>query len=271
MKFEKYHGLGNDFIIVDKKEIGKELKYSELAKNICNRKTGIGADGLIIASIDEGNNYEMIFYNADGTFDTMCGNGFRCFCLYLKNNNLISENELKIKTGAGILKAKIVNDNPFMVKVNMGRESYYHETIKFNPQEELFNKKILIEDEEFFITGLFMGTTHTVTFVEDISNEFVDKYGPLINELEFFPIDTSVNFCKIEDGKLKIKTWERGVGRTLACGTGSCSSAIVAKRLGLMGDHVVVKHLLGELEIELEKDVYMIGTGVQIATGDFKN
>lgn len=271
MRFEKFHGLGNDFIIVDKGEIGANLEYSELAKNICNKKTGIGADGIIIASKDESNNNEMIFYNADGTFDTMCGNGFRCFCLYLKNHNLINQDELTIRTGAGILKATIVGDNPFMVKVNMGRESYYHETIKFNPEKELFNEKIVIKDKEFFITSLFMGTTHTVAFVEDISNEFVDEYGPLINNLKFFPIDTSVNFCKIEEGKLKIKTWERGVGRTLACGTGSCSAAIVAKRLDLMGNHVVVQHLLGELEIELGKDVYMIGTGVKVASGDFEN
>jgi len=271
MKFEKYHGLGNDFIIVDEGEVGGVLKYSELAKDICNRKTGIGADGLIIASTDEDNNYEMIFYNADGTFDTMCGNGFRCFCFYLKNHNLINKDELKIRTGAGILKAKVISDNPFMVKVNMGKESYYHESINFNSQGELFNEKIVIEDEEFFITSLFMGTTHTVTFVKDISNEFVDKYGPLINNLNFFPIDTSVNFCKIEEGKLKIKTWERGVGRTLACGTGSCSAAIVAKRFGLIENHVVTQHLLGELEIELGEDIYMIGTGTKIASGDFKS
>uniref|UniRef100_A0A6A7G8P9 diaminopimelate epimerase n=2 Tax=Hirondellea gigas TaxID=1518452 RepID=A0A6A7G8P9_9CRUS len=269
MKFEKYHGLGNDFIIVEKEEIGANLKYSELAKDICNRNVGIGADGLIIAATDESNNNEMIFYNADGTFDTMCGNGFRCFCLYLRNHNLINREELKIRTGAGILKAQIISDNPFMVKVNMGKEEYHHETIKFDSKNELFNKKIMVEDKEFFITSLFMGTTHTVVFVEDISNEFVEKYGSLINDLEFFPIDTSVNFCKLEKGKLKIKTWERGVGLTLACGTGSCSAAIVAKRLGLVGDHVVVKHLLGELEIELKEDVYMIGTGVKIASGDF--
>lgn len=271
MRFEKYHGLGNDFIIVDEGEIGVNLKYSELAKNICNRKIGIGADGLIIASTDENKNNEMIFYNADGSFDTMCGNGFRCFCLYLKSHNLISEDDLTIKTGAGILKAKIISDDPFMVKVNMGRENYYHDSIKWNSQRELFNEKIMVEGNEFFITSLFMGTTHTVVFVEDISNEFVDKYGPLINDLNFFPIDTSVNFCKIEEGKLRIKTWERGVGRTMACGTGSCSAAIVAKRLGLMGNNVVVQHLLGELEIELGEDVHMIGTGVKIASGDFEN
>lgn len=271
MKFEKYHGLGNDFIIVDEGEIRGELKYSELAKKICDRKVGIGADGLIIVSKDENNNNEMIFYNADGSFDTMCGNGFRCFCLYLKNHNLINKDELIVRTGAGILEAKIINYDPFMVKVNMGRENYYHESIKFNPQRELFNENIVVEDKEFSITSLFMGTTHTVVFVEDISNEFVDKYGPLINEFSFFPIDTSVNFCKIEEGKLRIKTWERGVGLTLACGTGSCAAAIVAKRMNLMGNNVVVQHLLGDLEIELGEDVYMIGTGVKIATGYFVN
>ncbi|UUV18588.1 diaminopimelate epimerase [Fusobacteria bacterium ZRK30] len=271
MKFEKYHGLGNDFIIIGEGEIKENLKYSELAKNICNRKIGIGADGLIVVSKDENNNNEMIFYNADGSFDTMCGNGFRCFCLYLKNHNLINKEELTIRTGAGILKAKIINDNPFMVKVNMGRENYYHDSIKLCSQGELFNEKVKIENEEFYITSLFMGTTHSVVFVDDISNEFVDKYGPLINDLEFFPLDTSVNFCKVEDGKLRIKTWERGVGRTLACGTGSCASAIVAKRLNLMGNNVVVQHLLGELEIELGEEIYMIGTGVKVASGYFEN
>ncbi|WP_028855599.1 diaminopimelate epimerase [Psychrilyobacter atlanticus] len=271
MRFEKYHGLGNDFIIVGEEEIKTTLKYSELAKNVCNRKTGLGADGLIVVSKDEDNNNEMIFYNADGSFDTMCGNGFRCFCLYLKNHNLINKGELTVRTGAGMLKAEIINNNPYMVKVNMGREDYYHESIKLSSQGELFNKKIKVENKEFNITSLFMGTTHTVVFVDDISNEFVDEYGPLINDLEFFPLDTSVNFCKIEEGKLRIKTWERGVGRTLACGTGSCASAIVAKRLNLMGNNVVVQHLLGELEIELGEEIYMIGSGVKVASGYFEN
>lgn len=264
MRFEKYHGLGNDFVIVSYEEAEKSGDFSQLALNVCNRKTGVGADGLIISSL-RGEIPEMIFYNADGSYDTMCGNGFRCLCLYLKNNNLISQKKLAIKTGAGVLEAGIVREDPFLVRVAMGRAEHIHPSIK----EELLDREVTAGDKKFNLSAVFVGTPHAVIFVEDLNEEFIDKYGPLINELPYFPDGSSVNFCKVEgESSIRIVTWERGVGRTMACGTGSCASATIAKQLGkISGDSIVVRHSLGELVIETGEDIYMTGGGVKVASG----
>ncbi len=265
MKFEKYHGLGNDFIVVSHEDVAGE-DLSQLALTVCNRKTGIGADGFIVSSM-RGEIPEMIFYNADGSYDTMCGNGFRCLCLYLKNNDLIKDKKFSIKTGAGVLDAEVVGENPFLVKVALGRAEYTHPTIG----EELIDREVEVEGRRFNLSAAFVGTPHAVVFSDDLSDEFIDKYGSLINELPYFPEGTSVNFCRVEgENVIRIVTWERGVGRTMACGTGSCASATIGKKLGkVSGESIVVKHALGDLIIETGEDIYMTGGGVKVASGYF--
>jgi len=263
MQFEKYHGLGNDFVIVSHEDVaGVEL--SQLALNVCDRKTGVGADGFIVSSL-KGEIPEMIFYNADGSYDTMCGNGFRCLCLYLKNNKVIKERKFSIKTGAGVLEAEVVGEDPFLVKVALGKAEYTHPTIG----EELRDREIVVGDRKFNLSAAFVGTPHAVVFSDDLSDEFIDKYGPLINDLPYFPEGTSVNFCRVEgESAMRIVTWERGVGRTMACGTGSCASATIGKNLGkVSGENIVVKHALGELIIETGEEIYMTGGGVKVASG----
>jgi len=264
MEFEKYHGLGNDFVITSYEEAVKTGEFSDLAKKVCDRKTGIGADGLIIYSL-EGEMPEMIFYNADGSYDTMCGNGFRCLCLYLKRNALVEGNEFSIKTGAGILDARVISEDPFQVRVAMGRAEYTHTSIT----EKIMDREVTAGDKNFNISARFVGTPHVVTFVDEIDEEFIEKYGPLINDLPYFPEGTSVNFCKVEGrSEIRIATWERGVGITMACGTGSCASATVARDLGrVVGEIIEVRHRLGELTIETGDDIYMIGGGTKVAAG----
>jgi len=264
MRFEKYHGLGNDFVIVSHEDAVKAGDFSQLALNACNRKTGVGADGFII-SLTNGDIPEMIFYNADGSYDTMCGNGFRCLCLYLKNNKVITEKKFSIKTGAGVLNAEIVGEDPFLVKVALGEAEYIHPTIG----EKLLDREITVGDKKFNLSAAFVGTPHAVVFVDNLTDEFIDKYGPLINDLSYFPEGTSVNFCRVEgESTIRIVTWERGVGRTMACGTGSCASATIGRNLGkVSGEDIVVRHSLGELIIETGDEIYMTGGGVKVASG----
>lgn len=268
MKFEKYHGLGNDFVIVSYEEAINLGDFPTLAQNVCNRKTGIGADGLIILSTKD-TLPEMIFYNADGSYDTMCGNGFRCLCLYLINNKIVDNNVFSVKTGAGILDVEVVSKAPFLVRVAMGSAEYTNTTITKVLQDEL----VVLGDTEISLSAAFVGTPHAVIFVDEIDSSFAEKYGPLVNELPYFPEGTSVNFCKVEDtSTISILTWERGVGLTLACGTGSCASATISKDLNkVSGSDIVVKHSLGDLTIETGELLYMKGSGTKVASGIYEN
>ena len=211
----------------------------------------------------------MIFYNADGSYDTMCGNGFRCLCYYLKTNGLIEGKTFNIKTGAGILGAEVISEDPFQVRVAMGGAEYTHNSII----EKLVDQEVVAGDRKFNISARFVGTPHVVTFVDEIDEELIEKYGPLINDLPYFPEGTSVNFCKVEgESELRIVTWERGVGITMACGTGSCASATVARELGKVeGTLIEVRHKLGELIIETGHEIYMIGGGTKVAKGVFQS
>lgn len=212
---------------------------------------------------------EMIFYNADGSYDTMCGNGFRCLCLYLYRHNLLNNKHFSIKTGAGILDAEIISESPFLVRVAMGSVEYSNNTITNYLRERL----VVIDDTTLKLNAVYVGTPHAVVFVDEIDTDFAEKYGPLINDLPYFPEGTSVNFCKVEDhNTVTILTWERGVGLTMACGTGSCASATIAKNLNrVSGDNITVKHSLGDLIIETGELLYMKGSGSKIASGVFEN
>lgn len=246
MKFEKYHGLGNDFLITEDISI---IGDHELIKNICNRYTGIGADGLIVVKKDP---LEMVFYNQDGTRGEMCGNGIRCFSYYCYNHNLISSNNFDCLTLDGIKHLEIKSTTPFIVKVKMGKmidklDKFY---IEFN-------------NNNYLVYSLNFGVPHVVIYTTDEVNESLGSY---ISNHEYFPHKTNVNFVQIiDESNLNIVTYERGVGFTKACGTGSCSSVIVSKVLGLVKDEVIVHQSLGDLLITIENnDIYMEGESVKV-------
>lgn len=269
MKFEKYHGLGNDFIIMDEKEVlGRN--YNQLALEICERKTGIGADGLIISSEKDGNPW-MKFYNSDGTEDTMCGNGIRCFSYFLKNHRLVKEDNFLVYTGSGIKEISVYENNDgFFSIVNMGNASFIPKDVPISTKEEIYDIIKVIENKEYRFSALNTGTTHVVVFVENVSDELAIKLGPLFNDINIFPEEASINFVEIIDRKnIKIKTYERGVGLTLACGTGSCAAVVVGERLGVLDSEVIVMHKLGNLKIELKENIYMTGPAIKVASGEY--
>ena len=269
MKFQKYHGLGNDFIILNAKEV-ETTNYSELAIKVCDRKTGIGADGLIVISFD-GEIPRMNFFNCDGTTDTMCGNGIRCMAYYLKRNKLILEDNFEINTSAGtLIMETTMIDGKFWVKVNMGKPNFSPDSIPAISENEIVNRTLEIEGKSYLFTSLFMGTAHTVVFVNKVSDKLAEKLGPIFNDTALFPEETNVNFVEIiSKNHIKIKTFERGVGLTLACGTGSCASVIVGNRFELLEKEVTVSHFLGDLKIGIKDDIFMTGPSVFIALGEY--
>ena len=279
LKFEKYQGAGNDFVIVSEKELIEKgiPEYGEFASQVCDRHFGIGADGLIILKYVASMPF-MFFFNADGSQAPMCGNGIRCFSHYLVNNHLVDGNEFVVKTVPGDLTIRVNYDeekDDFSARVNMGKPIFNIKELINTEKEQFLREKINIDGKEIEISYIFMGTDHSVIFVNDFSDYDIDEIGEKIeNYTDLFPKKVNVNFVKVYDRKrMEVITWERGAGRTLACGTGATASAVLAKTFGFVDDKVNVKVPGGQLVIEYEggeNDAFMTGPSEKIAEGLYK-
>ena len=273
LKFEKYHGAGNDFIIMNEKDLIEKgiPDYNELAKQVCDRHFGIGADGLLILKY-VANMPFMFYYNSDGSQAPMCGNGIRCFSNYLRNNNVEQENSFIVKTLSGDLVIETNMDEEesrFSVKVNMGKPIFEVKKLINTDKERFLKEKINIDGKEIEISYIFMGTDHSVIFVDDFSEYDIDDLGKKIeNYTELFPKKVNVNFVKVTDrNNMEVITWERGAGRTLACGTGATASAVLGRMFDLTDEKVNVKVPGGQLTIEYSQegdDAFMTGPSEKI-------
>jgi diaminopimelate epimerase len=277
VKFEKYQGLGNDFIIVSERElIDKGIPdYNEFAELVCDRHFGIGADGLLILKY-VANMPFMFYYNSDGSQAPMCGNGIRCFAHYIKNNKIEEKDTFTVKVVPGDLTIEThqEEDGEFWAKVNMGKPIFNVNKIINSNKEELIKEKIVVNNQEVEISYIFMGTDHAVIFVDNLSNMNIPELGSAIeNYTEIFPKKTNVNFAHVKDrNNIEIITWERGAGLTLACGTGATATAVIANYLGMVDNKVNVKVPGGMLVIDVDgkdSEAFMTGPSEKIAEGDY--
>ncbi|WP_164690152.1 diaminopimelate epimerase [Paraclostridium sordellii] len=272
MNFWKLHGVGNDFIAIDGRFDNIDSNdYSDLAKRVCHRHFGIGADGLLVVKNSDVCDVEMVYYNSDGSRANMCGNGLRCFCKFVYDNNIVNENEFTVYTLDGVKKISlnIYNDKINTIRVNMGKANFNPKNIPVNTDKEVFiNEKLVIDNKEFIVSSVLMGVPHTIVFVDEINKKDIYSYGELIEKNKVFPQNTNVNFVKIDDrDNIKVYTWERGCGYTLGCGTGMTASVIVANYLDKVDNIVNVSSEGGIVKIEILDDVYMIGNAVKICEG----
>lgn len=255
MNFVKMNGNGNDFIVIN--DMKNELvdKECEIAKKLCDRHFGIGADGILLVRKSSASDIKMVIINSDGSYASMCGNGIRCFAKYVYDNNIIRKETINIETGDGIKYAKLeVQDGEVRrVSINMGVPSFELRDIPAIADEKIVNKKIMVCKREYTITSMLMGVPHTVVIGK--LDDYKIEEGKLLEKLNIFPKGTNVNFCEvISRDKIKVKTWERGAGPTLACGTGSCASVVACKELGLTGSKVEVHVPGGILFVEITND-----------------
>jgi diaminopimelate epimerase len=272
MNFWKLHGVGNDFIAIDGRFDNIDSNdYSDLAKKVCHRRFGVGADGLLVVKNSGICDLEMVYYNSDGSRANMCGNGLRCFCKFVYDNNIVKNTEFSVYTLDGIKKISlnIESEKVYTIRVNMGKPNFNPKNIPVNTNEEVFIKeKLLIDNKEIEVSSILMGVPHTIVFVDSLIKEDIYKYGELIEQNEIFPKKTNVNFVKVDDkDNIHVYTWERGCGYTLGCGTGMTASVILANYLGKVNKIVNVKSEGGSVRIELLDDVYMIGNAVKICEG----
>lgn len=277
MKFWKLQGIGNDFIAIDgRNDYIDNNTYGDLAKKVCHRRFSVGADGLLVVKDNDEADVEMVYYNSDGSRASMCGNGLRCFAKFVYDNNIVNKDEFEVYTLDGIKKIKIdLNDNKDInsITVNMGRGSFQSNNIPVDTDKEVFiNEKIHILDKEFIVSSMLMGVPHTVVFVDDINMEEIHKYGPIIEKHEIFPQNTNVNFVKIIDNKnILVRTWERGCGYTLGCGTGMTASVIISNFLNKVDKSVNVTSEGGSIKISLINDeAYMSGKAQKICEGNLE-
>lgn len=260
MNFVKMHGLGNDFIVFEKKELSNK-DWSDIAKKVCDRHIGIGADGILIVEESNCADIKMTIINSDGSLAEMCGNGLRCFSKYVYEKGIVKKQNFKVETGAGVLEVILTleNDNVKTVRVNMGLPII---------EEDKKYYKIDVLGREFEATTMTMGVPHTIVYVKEIVDEDVIKYGPVIEKLDIFKKGTNVNFVKVIDkNNIKIRTWERGAGYTLACGTGTCASVVATFINGFTNNKVNAHLKLGELKITYNDYVFMEGPAEFVCEG----
>lgn len=274
MDFVKMHGLGNDFVFIEDKT-GQDKDYTALARAMCNRHTGIGADGLIVIVDSRVADVRMRIINSDGSEAEMCGNGIRCFAKYVYDNGIIEKKRFTVETPAGIMEPEITvgaDNKAELITINMGRPSFNRSEIPMEGAEgRVLNEDLCVDGENWKITSLLMGVPHTVTYVDDVDSVDIEKIGPLFEKHEAFPKHTNINFAQqMDDRTVKVRTWERGAGATLACGTGSCSVAVASFLNGRTGREVDIQLPLGTLHIEYREEdgnVYMTGPAAVSFTG----
>jgi len=281
ISFVKMHGLGNDFILTDclNKSLGDSSFLSYLAKKLCDRNFGIGADGLILILPSSKADLRMRIFNFDGSEAQMCGNGIRCFAKYAYENKLISKNKFAVETLAGIITPELIfqdlkNKKVLRIKVNMGTPKLRRRETPMNGEDtpKVVNETLKINLEQTFkITCVSMGNPHCIIFVDDVQSIPVDEIGPKIENHSFFPEKTNVEFIHILNRKeINFRVWERGVGETLACGTGACA-ALVAAVLNNKTDRKATIHLQGgDLDIQWANDgnIYMTGPAELVFRGE---
>ena len=273
--FHKMHGLGNDFILLN--DINpNDYDLRSLALFLCDRHLGIGADGIMLVLPSDKADIQMRIINADGSEANMCGNGIRCFAKYVFERGFIRKETFSVETLAGIIIPQLMMDHHGVVnsvKVNMGSP-------KFNPAEipmlsnhdRVINAPLEIHGKTYSITSLLMGVPHTMVFVDNLELIDIVTVGKQIEKHPAFPQGTNVNFVQwINSHEIKVQTWERGAGKTLACGTGSCASAVASIINNKTNGKIVVHLAIGDLEVEwIDDTVFMTGPATNICSGQIE-
>ena len=264
MRFTKMHGLGNDFIVIEAME--KEyFPTPNDARRLCNRRTGIGADGLLLALPSQKADLRMRLLNSDGSTAEMCGNGIRCFAKFAYERGLAGSNPMRIETPAGIRLAEMTIENGIVtaVRVDMGEPLFEKKDIPMKGEGICRLETIEALGRSFTISAVNTGVPHMAVFGE-VTEEEILKYGPALERHPLFPAKVNVNFVNVEpDGSISVRTWERGCGRTLACGTGACAAAAAAVLTGRCprGAPILVQMPGGTLEVQVCRDDTVLLTG----------
>lgn len=273
MIFTKMHGLGNDYVCINcfRERVEDPPGF---AITLCDRHYGIGADGLILICPSKVSDFKMEIYNSDGSVAGMCGNGIRCLGKYVYDYRLTGKETLSIETKSGIrnMHLHIQDGKACGAMVDMGVPRLNAHSIPILSEKDLvINDPIEVQKKNYRMTGISMGNPHAVIFLEEINGISLEETG---RELEFhprFPERANIEFCHVTArDRMEIRVWERGVGETLACGTGACAAVVASVLNDLTDEEVIVKLLGGELSVRWDRKVnhvFLEGPAVKVFDG----
>ena len=272
--FYKLHGLGNDMIVIDDRD-GRIPPYDmpRVARKLCNRRTGIGGDCLLVAKNSDSADIAMLVYNSDGTQAEMCGNGIRCFSRIVYETGMIPCDGFTVDTLSGVKKPQLLlkDDRVMAVRVDMGIPRFFTGDIPMScDTDEFIMQPIRSADREFVATAVNTGIPQLVVFTDNVRSLDIEKYGTPLEHHELFPEKTNVAFVEVSDRRTVIlRSWERGCGATLCCGTGATAAAAACIKSGLTEKVVSVRVPLGALRIEWdgENSIFMSGPAERVFEG----
>ena len=264
---EKYHGLGNDYLVFDPNKNELELNEANV-KMICNRNVGLGSDGILEGPL-LGEHLAVKIWNPDGSVAEKSGNGVRIFAKYLKDAGYVQKKNYELMTDGGIVEVTYLNEEGSRLRISMGKSSFVSEEIPvIGERREVINEDMVFGNNLYPATCVSVGNPHCVIPMQEISKELVCKIGVHSERARYFPERVNTEIMKVTDrNNIAIETYERGAGYTMATGTGACAAAAVAYKLGLTENKMLVHMPGGDLQVEITDDwnVYITGDVFYIA------
>jgi len=282
MKFVKLQASGNDFVLVDARS--QQRDWAILARSMCHRHLGVGADGLLLLLGSKLADFRMRIFNSDGSEAEACGNGLRCFVKYLLDNGLAPKKEIAIETLAGIRKAIVLNaaGRSGLIKVSMGQPGLKSADIPLSREQgiakllditPIIDYPLRVAGSELHLTFVSMGNPHAVCFISQPVDDFpLLELGHQVEHHPLFPQRTNFEVVNIINrGHARARVWERGVGETMACGSGACAIAVAARLRGYIDDHVEIALPGGGLGVDWDGqgEVLLSGLAETVFTGDW--
>ena len=276
MKFTKMHGIGNDYVYVNLFEQVMPASAADLSRAISDRHFGVGSDGLILIEPSGRADARMRMFNADGSEAEMCGNGVRCVAKYVHDHGIAPKERVTIETGRGVLtlELEITKGKVERVRVDMGTPILQSAEIPTTlPGDPPIDATIRVRDREFTVTAVSVGNPHAIIYVEDVFNFPLDVFGPLLERHDAFPRRVNAHFVEVlRPAEVRMRTWERGSGVTLACGTGACAVGVAGVLTGRTGRTILAHLPGGDLEIEWPGEgssVFMTGPATEVYSGEW--
>lgn len=276
MRFSKYHGTGNDFVMMDDRN-DRFVVEPWFVAAVCARGLGVGADGIIRIAPSGAADFFMDYWNADGNVAEMCGNGIRCLAKYVYDRGLTTKTEFDVDTRGGLKHVSIEVEDGLAARitVGMGTPTFDRKSLPMmgDPFDTFVGQRLDVSDRSFRATAVSMGNPHCVLFLgadDDLAEIDVPGLGSAVERRREFPSRTNVEFVKVNEGRVDTRVWERGSGETMACGTGACAAMVASSLAGLVGRQAEVRFPGGLLWVDwrAEDQVFLTGPAVCVFDGD---
>jgi diaminopimelate epimerase len=273
LKFQKMHGIGNDFIVLGEMDIPSALP-PETIRRMSDRRFGIGCDQVLVAAAPERSraHVAMKIFNADGSEARQCGNGIRCFAKFVREHGGVDADPVRIETVAGIVEASFLEDG--QIRANMGVPEFDPRAIPMRAGSKSSSYSLRLGGQAFTIGAVSMGNPHAVLMVDDAESAPVERLGPEVQAHQWFPEGVNVGFMEVvSPERARLRVFERGVGETLACGSGACAAVAVGVIQGVLGNAVRVDLNGGSLNLEWAGEgasIWMTGPAEAVYEGEIE-